>query len=87
VYCIGESFLQKIVNETIDAGTTEQSFSLQLPRNSNSIIECTKTISLILSTQEICKTTTKNNGIAEISILNDDGKELNISAYCILSLV
>ena len=87
VYCIGESFIQKIINETIDAGIIEQSFPLQLARNNNSIIECTKTLSLILSTQEICKTVTENNSIAEIDILNDDGKELNMCAYCMLPLV
>ena len=79
---IGKSFVQKVFSETINAGVTEQSFPLELARNNSTIIECTKTLSLVLSTQEACKTTTKNNSIAEINIINDDGKKLvNMSGY------
>ena len=74
-YYIGKSFVQKIINGTINAGITEQSFPLELSLNNN-IIECTKSLSIILSTQGECVTTTKNNSIAEINIINDDGKKL-----------
>ena len=73
--------MQKIISGTINAGITEQSFPLELARNNNSTIECTKTLSLILSTQEVCITTTKNNSVAEINITNDDGRKLNMSNY------
>ena len=67
--------MQKVISGTINAGVTEQSFPLELALNNN-IIECTKSVSVILSTQGECITTTKNNSIAEINIINDDGKKL-----------
>lgn len=79
----GEMHVQKIVNETVNAGSTEQSFSLELYKN-NDIVECTKTLNLILSTSEVCKATIKNNSIAEVNITNDDGKLLSMY-LCIAS--
>lgn len=72
---IGESLVQRIVNETINAGTTEQSFPVELIKD-NDIVDCTKVLYISLSTSEVCKVITKNNSIAEVEITNDDGKEL-----------
>ena len=65
--------MQKVISGTINSGITEQSFLLELALNNN-IIECTKSLSVSLSTQGECTTTTKNNSIAEINIINDDSK-------------
>lgn len=76
---VGKSFVQKVISGTINAGIIEQPFPLELVGNNNNIIECTKSLSIILSTQEECVTTTKNNSIAEVHIINDDGKKLNLA--------
>lgn len=77
--------VHQIVNETINAGITEQSFSLGLIRNNN-VIECTKSLNLTMSTSETCKATTKNNSMAKVFVANDDGKILNMSDCTKLSL-
>ena len=75
---IGESFIERIFNETINAGVTEQSFFPVALITNNDIVQCTKILSLILTTSETCKTTTS---IAEVNVTSDDGKELNASSY------
>ena len=75
---VGEGFVQQIVNDTINAEVTEQFFPVVLISN-NDIVECNKIFNLTLSTQEACKTTTKDNSTAQL--INDDGKELNAFGY------
>ena len=71
---IGESFIERVFNETIDAGNTEQSFLPVALITNNNIVECTKVLGLILTTSEACKTTTS---MAEVNVTSDDGKKPN----------
>lgn len=70
---IGASFIERVFNETIEAGVTKQSFLPVALITNNNIVECTKVLGLILTTSETCKATTS---MAEVNVTSDDGKKL-----------